>query len=139
MDSRMLEGTWRLLAFYMEGPDGQRQYPFGVDAVGYLTYVNGRMQANIMQPGRPPFASNDQAHPTPEEAMAAINYIGYSGRYRVDGNQVMHDVDVSLFPNWVGHQQVRLVAFDGPRLVLSTPKILFQDKPTVFTLVWERE
>ena len=48
----------------------------------------------------------------------ARHFIAYAGPFSVDvGNgTVTHHVDVSLFPNWQGHDQVRRVTIEGGRL-----------------------
>lgn len=69
MDTASLEGHWRLESFYMEQAGGQRAYPFGPDPVGYLTYWQGRFQANLMASGRRPFGSGDLANPAPDDAV----------------------------------------------------------------------
>jgi hypothetical protein len=139
MDAESLEGHWRLESFYVEQADGQRMYPFGPDPVGYLTYWQGRFQANLMASGRQPFASGDLANPAPDEAVAAFRqYIGYTGRYDFDGRQVSHMVEVASFPDWVGGTQTRLVAWQDNRLVLTTPPLAYSGATPVFTLVWRR-
>ena len=45
----------------------------------------------------------------------------YSGAYRVDGDKVIHRVDVSLNQHWVGTEQVRFFRIDGDTLTITTP------------------
>ena len=55
-------------------------------------------------------------HGTPEEYVAAgTSYPAYSGPYYVDEvrRTVDHEMYVSLFPNWKGQRQVRIVKLDG--------------------------
>ena len=51
---------------------------------------------------------------------------------------MIHVVETSLFPNWVGSEQRREIAWEGDRLILSTPPIPTGGAPTVHRLVWER-
>jgi len=48
----------------------------------------------------------------------ARHFIAYPGPFSADpGNgTVTHHVDVSLFPNWQGHDQVRHITLEGRRL-----------------------
>ena len=46
--------------------------------------------------------------------------LAYCGRYRVDGDCVVHTVEMSMYPNWVGTEQRRAYRFDGDRIVLRT-------------------
>ena len=70
--------------------------------------------------------------------MAA--FIAYSGRFRVDGGDVIHQVEMSLFPNWVGTTQRRHVALeaDGDRLVLTSDPFVVRGRLGVQRLTWER-
>ena len=45
-------------------------------------------------------------------------FIAYAGPFSADAGTgtVTHHVDVSLFPNWQGHNQVRRVTIEGGRL-----------------------
>lgn len=49
------------------------------------------------------------------------NYISYAGTYDIDiqNQNVIHHVEVSMFPNNVGHDQVRAFTF-GKEIVKST-------------------
>jgi hypothetical protein len=47
-------------------------------------------------------------------------------------------VELSLMPNWIGGEQVRLVAFDGDRVTLSTPPTPVGGRQQIATLVWQR-
>jgi hypothetical protein len=68
--------------------------------------------------------------------------IAYAGAYRREGDTVIHVVETSLFPNsfpnWVGSEQRREIAWEGDRLILSTPPTAAGVAPTVHRLVWER-
>jgi hypothetical protein len=60
-----------------------------------------------------------RARATPDEfAAAGSSYIAYSGRFFIDEdeNVLTHEMAVSLFPNWFGQRQVRLVEINGERL-----------------------
>jgi hypothetical protein len=65
-------------------------------------------------------------------------FVAYAGRSRLLGDRVIHDVELSLFPNWVGRDQERSVELAGDRLTLSAGPLLLAGKPQVPCLVWER-
>jgi len=44
----------------------------------------------------------------------------YSGRYTVEGDKVVHRVDVSWNEAWTGTDQVRFVKVEGDRLTITT-------------------
>jgi Lipocalin-like domain len=61
-------GSWSLVTWTLTSPDGQTQYPFGEDAVGYLFYTeDGHMAAHLMRRQRPNFSSEDLMAATPKE------------------------------------------------------------------------
>jgi Lipocalin-like domain len=69
---------------------------------------------------------------------AAETYVTYCGRYDFRGNTVVHHVELSLFPNWVGVDQERLVEIAGNRLTVSTRPMLLEGIQRSGHLVWER-
>jgi hypothetical protein len=136
-----LIGTWRLLSWENRSVvDGQVSYPLGRDAVGYIMYnEDGYMFVAIMGPNRLRFAADDLLSATKEEeAQAEETYVSYCGRYEFKGETVIHHVELSLFPNWVGADQERLVELRGNRLTLSTRPILLRGIQQSAHLIWER-
>lgn len=132
-------GTWRLVSWENRDALGQVNYPYGKDAVGYLIYAaDGYMSATLTKDNRPHFATGDVSGGTMEEqAMAAQTYAAYCGRYEIQADKVIHHVEASLFPNWVGTDQARFFEFTGGKLVLSTPPTLIGGKQQTSHLIWE--
>jgi hypothetical protein len=115
-------------------------HPFGDSVVGWLVYTpDGHMFAQLMRPDRLGFASADVLQPSCEEARSAMEgYLAYGGTFEIrDCQTVVHQVDVSLAPNWVATLQERLYHIEGDRLTLTTPPILAAGI-SVHRLVWER-
>ena len=141
MTSNPLTGTWRLISWEIRSVDGQKiSYPLGKDAVGYIIYnQDGYMSVAISRPNRQEFAAGDLLGGSAEEkAQAASDYVSYCGRYEFHGDTVSHHVDLSLFPNWVGVEQERLVELRGNRLSLSTRPMLLGGIQQSAHLIWER-
>jgi hypothetical protein len=141
MASNPLIGTWRLISWENRRVvDGQVSYPLGKDAVGYIMYnEDGYMFVAIMGSNRLRFAADDLLSGTKEEeAQAEETYVSYCGRYEFHGDSVIHHVELSLFPNWVGVEQERLVEVTGNRLTLSTRPILLRGIQQRAHLIWER-
>ena len=141
MTSNPLIGTWRLISWETRSVDGQKiGYPFGEDAVGYIMYnEDGYMFVAIMRPNRVKVAAGDLLRgSTEEKVQAADTYVSYCGQYEFQGDKVIHHVDLSLFPNWVGVDQERLVELRGNRLILSTRPILLGGMQQTAHLIWER-
>ena len=135
-----LIGTWRLVSWENKSVvDGRVSYPLGKDAVGYIMYgEDGYMSVAIMRPDRAKFAAGDLlSGGTEERAQAAGTYVSYCGRYEFRGDTVVHRVELSLFPNWVGVEQERLVEVKGNRLTLSTRPILLGGVQRTAHLIWE--
>ncbi len=142
MTSNPLVGTWRLVSFENRSVDGQEvSYPFGEDAVGYIMYnEDGYVFVTISRPDRAQFAAGDLfGGSTEEKARAAGAYMSYCGRYEFRGETVVHHVELSLFPNWVGGDQERLVELEGDRSALSSTRPILQGgTPRTAHLIWER-
>jgi len=138
-----LVGSWRLISYEVRDSDGELVgYPLGEDATGSLIYTaDGLMSVQLMRPDRPRYQSGGIGDGTDaESAAAARGYVAYAGPYRVEGDSlVVHEPDVSLFPNWVDTTMVRDVVLDEPRLELTTPKPLpFGGRELIAVLLWER-
>ena len=100
---------------------------------------DGYMFVAIERPNRAKFAAGDLlGGSTEERAQAAGTYVSYCGRYEFRGDTVVHRVELSLFPNWVGVEQERLVEVKGNRLTLSTRPILLEGVQQTAHLIWER-
>ncbi len=134
-------GTWRLVSLEGHYGDGTVAHPFGPDAAGIIVYdAQGHMAAQIMRRDRPRFAAGDQQRGTPEENRAAVTgYVAYWGSYELfEDGTIVHHVQGSLFPNWVGGEQRRFWEFVGSRLVLRTPPTAMGGRMVSSVLVWER-
>jgi len=142
MGQERFVGTWRLLSCEFRAADGQVSYPYGPDLAGYIMYgEDGYMSVALMSANRPKFAVGDIRGGTTEEKVAAAEtYISYCGRYEIQGDKVIHHIEVSFFPNWIGVDQERFFEFDGDtlRLSLSTPPLLVGGIEQSAYLIWER-
>lgn len=133
-----LQGAWTLLRFEELNADGApARHPFGPDATGLLIYTpDGRMSAQLSTAGRPRFAAGGgQAERARERAAAFDTFVAYCGRFRVEGDEVAHEVALSLYPNWIGTTLRRTVRFDGEQLTLTTAP---DRAGRVQRLVWRR-
>ena len=133
-------GVWRLVSFELRSVDGRVTYPFGRDAVGYIMYSEeGYMSAALMSTNRSKFASEDILGGSTEEKVAAADtYVSYCGKYEIQGDKVIHRIEVSFFPNWIGVNQERIFEFDGDRLSLNTLPLLVRGKQQTAHLIWKR-
>ena len=134
-------GSWKLVSFYSQDARGKVSYPFGKNAIGRLSYEpNGRMAVQIMNSGRPGFASGDPLVTSETEIRIAFGgYTAYYGTYSVNPHEqtIVHHIEAALLPNWVGTDQRRQFEFDGKYLTLKGP-LLLGGVQGVVSLVWER-
>jgi Lipocalin-like domain len=136
-----LVGTWRLRAWVADG-EGGIEHPMGEAPEGVLVYTaDGTMVTTIGRSGRPRIDGGDLlGGPVDQRLEAMATFIAYSGTFRVDGGDVVHDLTMSLFPNWVGSTQRRHAALsaDGRELTLSADPMPVQGRMSAQRLSWER-
>ena len=136
-------GTWRLLACEGLWSDGRVTYPYGKEPGGLLMYDGrGSFSGQIMGRERPEFTTGNLLKGSDAEVRAAFEgYVAYYGSYTVDETQglMIHQVEGSFFPNWIGERQVRKFEFtsDG-RLKLSTLPIKGARADLTVVLLWEQ-
>lgn len=135
-------GTWRLVSWELRSTKGEPFYPLGKDAVGQLMYsADGYMAVVLSKPGRAPFKSPWLMEgTTPEKTDAMDSYSSYAGRYEVreQEGKVIHFVELSLFPNWIGTAQERFFKLEGDRLELSAALPLKDGIEQTVALVWQK-
>jgi hypothetical protein len=115
-----LVGSWRLESAVEVFDDGVLCDEFGPNPEGYLCYTSvGVVSAVLGDSARPPASVGDpQSGTDPDYGAMARRFIAYAGLVTVGFGKgtVTHRVDVSLFSNWQGHDQVRRPTIEGGRL-----------------------
>lgn len=136
-----LLGTWHLREAFAVDAKGHRLYDvYGVAPSGVIHYgVDGRMMALITHGGRERLSGDRQAAPADERAAAYKSSIAYAGRYELTGDWVLHHVDISTYPNWVGSALRRQLHLEDDCVVLLTAPQMQDGRETVMKLVWQRE
>jgi hypothetical protein len=130
-----IPGRWRLVSIESrDDPSKDWEQRYGPTPIGYIQYgSDGFMSVQIVKMPRPRFASRADRTPTPEEGRDAyLGYVAYFGTWTVDesARTVIHHVEGSLWPSYVGSDQRRPATLEGDRLTLSDGK--------TFRVVWER-
>lgn len=116
-----LAGAWRLdywrISFSDDRPDS---YPYGEDAQGYLIYeASGGMAVMVSNACRPAISDpNIRRAPVAEKVAAFDSFFGYAGTWRLEDDQMVHSVELSLNPNFVGTDQVRGIEYTPGALTL---------------------
>ena len=139
---KQLAGVWHLVSSEFRTSSQDVIYPLGEDAQGLAIFSeSGYMSAQLMRQNRPLFAAGDQASGTPEEVQAALQgYAAYYGPCEVDVAQktLTTQVEGSMYPNWVGGEQVRFYELTDSQLILKTTPIAFGEEKFTGILTWER-
>lgn len=142
MGKNKFVGAWKLISFEFRGSDGAVRYPIGQNPAGMIMYdAKGNMSGHVMRRDRPAFASEDPLQGSAEEVRAAFEgYMAYCGTYDVDDEKgtIVHILDSSLFPNWVGTRQTRFFEFSENRLRLTTPPLTLGGHQQIVHALWER-
>jgi hypothetical protein len=136
--SEQFIGRWKLKS--IEVHRGDQVIPDTRPLVGFILYLkDGYMSVQMMVKERGLFASNYPLNGTPKEYVdAGKTYLGYSGTYEIQRHTVIHTVEMSSFPNYVGTQLIRDYKFEGDRLTLSVPPRIVDGQPQTTHLVWEK-
>lgn len=119
-------GVWRLVAYYDVDEAGRTSDgPLGSAPQGMLIYTaDGHLSVSMMR-------ALDGAGGGTE------TFMGYAGRWRLEGTRMVHEVAVSAHPHIVGTDMVREVELDGEDLLLGgTAQI--EGRPQRRLLRWRR-
>lgn len=117
-----LIGAWTLESWSIQFSDGSAErFPFGLSPCGSLMYSsNGRMLAAIGRADRTLLSTAvPQQAPVVEKVAAFDSFFSYGGSFYIEGDTVVHQVDIALNPNFVGSVQKRRMEFVGEHLTLS--------------------
>ncbi len=137
---KALIGTWRLLEWIAEDEAGVVTRPMGDGAIGVICYTDeGFVHVHLMESDRINHDKPDTMDGRAEEYVrSAKSSLSYSGRWHIEGEQVIHEVAISSFPNWAPSRQERYMRFDGNALELSTDPIQWGDSQIRHRLRWTR-
>lgn len=136
-------GTWKMVSVEERKPNGEIVEPrYGARPSGYIMYdATGHVAVQIMKPGRTRFTSDDAAQATAAEAKAAFDgYGAYFGTYEINETEgyVIHHVEGSVFPNYVGSDQKRGFELSGDQLILKPPARQVGGEQHTTRVTWQR-
>lgn len=147
-NNQPLLGTWKLISAIAILPDGSIEPDvYGVNPVGYITYTpEGRMMVIFARRDRTlfsidvksPLGQDMQLVPVTELAQAFTTFNAYAGTYELNGNTVIHHIEIASIPNRVGTDLVRTFSLNGDQVTLKTLPTLSDGVLKVFELIWER-
>jgi Lipocalin-like domain len=73
-----------------------------------------------------------------EKAEAFSTFLAYAGRYTLMEDKVIHHAEISSIQNWVDTDLVRLIKFQGDRIILATPPTSINGEIQTWEVVRER-
>jgi hypothetical protein len=142
LEAKDLHGTRRLVSSVTKDLEtGQERNTLGAHPTGYITYgEDGRMMTVAVSDERPNV--RDASNLT-EDVRAKLqrSMWAYGGTYTLQGDAVVHKIDVSWNEFWTGTSMTREIQRrDDGRLVFTTkPQRGNQSgHMEVLTLVWEK-
>jgi hypothetical protein len=132
-------GSWELQSLYRQRHDGSREALYGDRPSGRLTYTpDGVVHAILVSDDRPCPSSMDMADK--DRAGLFQTMVAYSGTYRVEGNKVIHAVDVSWNQLWTSTDLVRFYELkDDVLRIITAPTVDPLDGTSnIYVLEWRR-
>lgn len=125
---KSIVGTWRLVETRAKNEAGERmEPPYGPEPMGTVWFSdNGRMQS-VLCDGRLSLPAGEERE-----------YNSYCGNYTFDGKRLVTRVDAASDLRRMGTDQVRGVAFDGERMILTPPPQPWRGVMQHRELVWQR-
>jgi ribosomal protein L31 len=135
MSAAALLGSWKLVAFKRRFSDtGEEIDVMGPDPHGVITLgADGRMSAVIT-------AGSRSAETPAAELFGTL--MAYSGRYSLEDDRFVTDVDVAWHPAWVGSKQVRYFEVKDGELHITTAEQTHPAFPGRLgrgLLIWRRD
>jgi lipocalin-like protein len=140
-DARRLYGSWRLVSWDIQ-ITGEESFAaserFGTHPFGRLILTPEHcMMAYVSKPDRK-VAAGDH-----ETAELLRTMIAYTGKFRIEGDKFITDVDGAWNEIYRGQQQVRHFAFDDEDTlviqVVEQPSAFFPRQRITGTIRWRRE
>ena len=94
----------------------------------------------IFEPGGRLMVIGQAKNRTPATSTAAMaelfrSMVAYSGKWSIDREKFVTEVEIAADPGWVGTTQVRYYTFDGQTLSLRTAPLEFPTLPGRKTVV----
>jgi hypothetical protein len=115
-ESDALNGAWRLVSAQVRMEDNG-------DTVDVQGPIPSATRSSSRVGGRCSSSRRWGAH-RPDDAAAAAHHrsmTAHTGRYRIEGDQVVTTVDGAWQPGWEGSEQRRYFTLGGDMLTLKTP------------------
>jgi lipocalin-like protein len=130
-------GVWKLVSWQVIVENGPPRNEFGLHPKGFLILMReGR--SIVLTTAEQRLAGTSDS----ERAALHKSMLAYSGKYRVEGRDLIIRVDASWNEAWNGSEQRRHFRLQGDKLFIESapgPSILYPGKTDFRRIVWERE
>jgi hypothetical protein len=130
-------GTWKLVSWQVIVDNERPRDVFGTHPKGYLILTReGRIMVLTTAESRRGGMGDA------ERAALHKSMLAYSGKYRIEGKDLITTVDVSWNEEWNGTEQRRHFRIEGDKLFIETapaPSIVYPGQIDFRRIVWERE
>jgi hypothetical protein len=118
----LLCGAWTLKDWRIQFSDSRPDsFPFGEDAIGMIVYdKSGWMSATLSRARRSPLSAASALNASVESKAKALDeYLAYSARWWVEGDEAVHQVICSLNPILIDTAQRRRIRWREGELILG--------------------
>ncbi len=131
----IIEGTWKLKSFQIEKTNGEKEFPFGEDAIGYIHYTpTGHFSVQYM-----PKELSEEPCDQSKVAFMPVSYFG-TFEYNREKDYVVHHVEGSFFKNSEGLDKIRHARLRGKSLTLISPPMDWrEEKGIVATIDFDKQ
>jgi Lipocalin-like domain len=131
-------GSWRLKSAVMEDVEtGNRLHAWGEHPKGSLVLTPSGHWIVLQTAEHRPSPGGDL-----ETASAFRSMLAYSGRFRIEGDQIAIEGDIAWDETWIGREQIRIFRLSGDELHIEAPPqryANFNDRLMRGILIWQRE
>jgi hypothetical protein len=132
-----LVGTWSLLSCYMEDVESkERKDVWGERPNGRLTLTDAGDWIVVQT------AQGRKVPQSDEDRISAFrSMLAYSGKYRVEEEKIIINIDIAWDEAWTATEQVRFFKRDGDRLHIEVAPQRYPnlgDKVMRAVLIWQR-
>ena len=130
----IIEGTYKLTAFQIERSNGEQEFPFGEDAIGYIHYTStGHFSVQYMP------KDLDQ-NPAELQDIKPVSYFG-TYEYNREKDYVIHHIEGSFFAKSdEGLDKIRHAEIRGKKLKLVSPPMSWRGEVgVVATITFEKQ
>jgi hypothetical protein len=132
-----LIGTWRLKsAYFVAQRTGDHLDVLGAEPFGYAVFESSGRMISILTS-----SAGTRAASATDPAALHKSMVAYTGRWLIDGDKLVTQVDGAWDPSWVGTEQVRHFMFDGCTLSIRTAPLdhpSFPGEEVIGYVDWEK-